>query len=618
MKKVKKVNYINILFLNIIKTSLVASVLILIILLLRFVFQKKIKTNYIYIMWIILLVRLIFPFGFESNVSIENVMFNDEIIEKFEGAIEERIPEENKESYDYYFKEVQPKVEIPEIANKTISVLSVIWIFGILVILFIPIITYFTLLKELRKSKTQIEDSISEASMRANRDIGIYKRFSIVRSPLIDSPSLIGLKKPMIILPKDHSKEYDDNYKIFLHEYIHYDKKHLLFQWLFWILKAVYWFNPLIWIAHYLMKQDAEYVCDEKAVEVIGDNKEYGNLILDIADNTSNDNYMINTVGFSYKKKELKNRIIRIMNKNKNHILLRIVCIICTVLIIPIFFTSYHEIEKQVEAIEFSQELNTVGSNDIINAKVLKYEYSSETGKLFVDLEYEIDEEFTAAFNEEEICPIFDVVLLFLGSKNPEIRNKEIDGDLYSEKDSIKRFSFYIGKYDFEQFGNPVFRIEQIQLDIDRGEEIHEINVKDIPVDINFHNIIYVSVEKLEIEDNVNVDYIIRGYKNKVISTSVEVYGDIDGNKVRTIGGGRTSSVVDANNINASSYEASSTLSNTQEKEVHTYCEEDFRFNNFEYLSRDKIYIGVSGYEIELLDKPLDFRLNIGEYFKNE
>ncbi len=612
-------NYINILFLNIIKTSLVASVLILIIILLRFVFQKKIKTNYIYIMWIILLVRLVVPFGFESSISVENIMFSDEIVEKYEGVIEEKIPKEKEEVYDYYYKENQPKVEIPEIADKTISVLSIIWIFGILVILFIPIITYFTLLRELRKSKTPIEDSISKASIEANRDIGIYKRFSIVKSTLIDSPSLIGLKKPMIILPKNHNKEYEDNYKIFLHEYIHYDKKHLLFQWIFWILKAVYWFNPLIWIAHYLMKQDAEYVCDEKAVEVIGNHEEYGNLILDIADNTSSDNYMINTVGFSYKKKELRNRIMRIMNKNKNHIILRIICIICTVLIIPVFFTSYHEIEKQVEALEFSRELNEIGSNDIIDVKILKYEYSSDTGKLFVDLEYEIDEEFTADFSEEEICPKFDIKLLFLGSKDPEIRNNEIGGDFYSEKDNIRRFSFYIGKYDFERFGNPVFKIKQIELDIDRGEEIHEIDVKNIPADIKFHNIIDISVKKLEIEDNVSIDYIIRGYKNKIISTSVNIYGEIDGHKVRSISGGGTSSILNANDINSEPYDkVSEDLRNMQEKGVFTYCEENFRYNNFEYLSKDKIYIGVGGFDIELLDKPIDFRLNIGDNFINE
>ena len=180
------------------------------------------------------------------------------------------------------------------------------------------------------------------------------------------------------------------------------------------------------------------------------------------------------------------------MNKKRNRIISRIICVICMVLLIPVFFTSYHEIEKQVEAIEISRELNAVDSNDVVNIKVLKYEYSSQTGKLFVDLEYEIDKEFINVFSEEKIYPKFDVVLMFPGSKDPEIRYNKIESKLYSEKENLKRFSFDIN-YSYEKFNDPVFRINQIELNVEKEEEIHKIKLEDIPINIKFHNIIDVS-----------------------------------------------------------------------------------------------------------------------------
>lgn len=606
-------NYINILFLNMIKNSLIASLLIMIIILLRFIFQNKIKTSYIYIMWIVLLIRLVFPFGFKSNVSIENIMFNDETIQKYETIIEEKINDENKESYGYYFEENMPIVDISETTNKAISILSIIWIFGILVILFIPIITYFTLIKELRKNIKPLEDDLSEALKRANRDTGVFKNFRIVKSHLIDSPSLIGLIKPMIILPKDYHNGYEDSYKILLHEYIHYDKKHLLFQWLFWIFKAINWFNPLMWIAHYLMKQDAEYVCDERAIEVLGDNKGYGNLILDIADNNNNENYLINTVGFSYKKNELKNRIIRIMNKKKNNRFLRIICIICIALLIPIFFTSYHNIEKQVQALQIIQELNIVNNNDIFNAKMLRYEYSSETRKLIVDLEYKIDEEFLDGYSEEAMYPLFYTQLLFPGSKDPEIRNNVIEGNLYSEEDNLRRYSFYIGDYDWERFGNGIFRIEQIDMSINIEEELYDVCIEDIPLNFKHDDKIDIFVEKLEFNDIVYIEYIIKGYRGKVIETNPNIYGDVGGYKVESNGGGGSSSY---SNDNGNSSSGESWDSNTK-SDVYTYCEHSYDFREYDNIKKDKIYMGIGGYDIKLLENPIDFKLELGEHIQN-
>ncbi len=54
------------LFLNILNTSITASIIILFILALRFIFRKSTK-KFPYILWLILLIRLIVPFSLETE-----------------------------------------------------------------------------------------------------------------------------------------------------------------------------------------------------------------------------------------------------------------------------------------------------------------------------------------------------------------------------------------------------------------------------------------------------------------------------------------------------------------------------------------------------------------------
>lgn len=107
------------------------------------------------------------------------------------------------------------------------------------------------------------------------------KKFYLCESNV--TPFSIGLLKPRIIIPELIYKSYTrkELEVILLHEQTHIRLGHLWF-YAFWdMLKAVFWFNPLIYKCLPYFKQDMEAICDRVSIQKSGyEPKAYGSLLL--------------------------------------------------------------------------------------------------------------------------------------------------------------------------------------------------------------------------------------------------------------------------------------------------------------------------------------------------
>jgi len=71
---------------------------------------------------------------------------------------------------------------------------------------------------------------------------------------------------------------------VLLHELGHHRRFDLIWRWVFVILRAVFWFNPLVWFADRVMHEDQELACDEWVLTRTAtiDARRYGNLLLQL------------------------------------------------------------------------------------------------------------------------------------------------------------------------------------------------------------------------------------------------------------------------------------------------------------------------------------------------
>lgn len=251
------------LFLQIINMSITSSYVILFIIIIR-LFLKKAPKVFSYGLWAIPFFRLIFPFSFESIFSLISV--NTETIP--ENIIYSQTPkiESGIRAIDSAVNRVLPVVDVSSSVNPIqiwVSIGSTIWIIGLVALLVCSIYSTIKLSREL-KSATLI-------------------RNNIYRIHTIKTAFVFGLIKPRIYLPNNLSKN-EESY-IIKHEETHIKRFDHIIKFIAFLIVSIHWFNPIVWLAFYLMSEDMELSCDEAVIREMGYGikREYSNLLLSLS-----------------------------------------------------------------------------------------------------------------------------------------------------------------------------------------------------------------------------------------------------------------------------------------------------------------------------------------------
>lgn len=238
-------------FLEVLYRGLTAGGIVLVILLLRVLLQRAPKI-YCYLLWVLVLYRLLCPFTFVSSVS---------FLELFDRAGSGRVQvAENRALLEMQMEEAawknQTAQSVPEVVEVGVEhegiylsrdtrtllwVASSIWISGMAMVLLYGIVSLIIFSRRL-KGAVKVGDNI-------------------YLSDYVPTPFVIGLIRPRIYLPS--SLEEQEWEYILLHERTHIRRCDHIIRILSFLALAVYWFHPLIWVAFYLSGKDMEMSCDE-------------------------------------------------------------------------------------------------------------------------------------------------------------------------------------------------------------------------------------------------------------------------------------------------------------------------------------------------------------------
>ena len=312
------------LFFKVLEMSLMGSVVILITILARFLLRNRSK-RFIMILWAVVALRLIVPFGFESAFSIFNYLpLPTQAAPAIEEVSEAALPDNNSGAYEapvnyaeFNNSDAPAAAEVPgdqvkeapsdnKAVVKTLpdfkSVVAVIWFTGMVVLT-----TYFSIrfidLKDKLKNAKKIDRHVYESDN--------------VRSPFV-----FGLFVPKMYLP-DTLDEAEREY-VMAHERTHIRHGDWIKKLLGIAVLAIHWFNPLVWLAFVFFEQDIEMSCDETTISSLDAElrKAYAISIVSYAkaSNNSNKKYMVTPLGFSknaFCKAEVKKRVMNIVNFKK-------------------------------------------------------------------------------------------------------------------------------------------------------------------------------------------------------------------------------------------------------------------------------------------------------------
>lgn len=255
-------------FVKLLNMSVSASGFILIAVLLRALLKRSPKWIHC-LLWGLVAVRLVCPLSFESSFSLApraDFVETKLGVQREDGRYMNSVTDAGKALNDDL-----DNAQNKNLANKGNAdrqsdwkKISWTWFTGVVLLLGYAAISYLRFRKKV------------QASVRL-RD-GIYVCDNI-RTPFI-----LGVIRPGIYLPSDMDEVQTDN--VIAHERAHLSRLDQVWKPLGYCLLAVYWFNPLCWLAYVLFCRDMELACDEKVIRDMDteDKKVYSRVLLSFSD----------------------------------------------------------------------------------------------------------------------------------------------------------------------------------------------------------------------------------------------------------------------------------------------------------------------------------------------
>ena len=251
------------LFLTILNMSLTGTYVIVAICLARLPLKKAPKIIS-YWLWAVAGFRLVFPISIKSVFSL--IPFKPQTIPldiamQQVPSIDSGIPFLNK-AVGIILPSAMTTASINPLQMWT-AIGAGIWFMGLSVMIIYGMVSFVVLKLKMREA-TLIKANIYEAK--------------VIRSPFV-----LGVFIPKIYLPIGLS-EQEQSY-IILHEKTHIRRFDHIVKMIAYLILCMHWFNPLVWVAFFLMGKDMELSCDESVLKELGEEikKDYSLLLLSLA-----------------------------------------------------------------------------------------------------------------------------------------------------------------------------------------------------------------------------------------------------------------------------------------------------------------------------------------------
>lgn len=187
-----------------------------------------------------------------------------------------------------------------------------LWALGAVVTLLWYIVGYRRFGRALRRSLCRA----APLECRLFQQLGGPKRLRLCRSAAVGTPMLLGLWRPVLVLPeREYSEEMLKN--ILRHELTHYRRGDLVFKWFAVLVSALHWFNPMVHIARRELDRACEMSCDERLLRQMdaAGKRSYGETLLTLAANSLPRRLV--ATSFATEKRNLKERLEQIMTYRK-------------------------------------------------------------------------------------------------------------------------------------------------------------------------------------------------------------------------------------------------------------------------------------------------------------
>ncbi len=275
-----------------------SSVLILVLIALRYTLRGRISLRLQYALWALALVRLLIPLHFGSTgLSVNNLSEAVRVqpavqrvlevgrtaisTQSFDSAYAQVVEEYNArgvdvsqlegselEALDY---EAYDRMNGPSVSELLGRIARCVWLSGIAAAGLCLLISNLRFAVMLRKTRHEC--------------VGVsYTPLRVYVSDAVETPCLFGLFKPSIYITSEVMESETVLRHVLEHEMTHFYHGDHIWAMMRCLCLIIHWYHPLVWLAGTLSQRDAELACDEGTIQRIGEGERisYGSTLIDL------------------------------------------------------------------------------------------------------------------------------------------------------------------------------------------------------------------------------------------------------------------------------------------------------------------------------------------------
>ena len=284
------------------------------------------------LLWLVVLFRMVCPVSFESPVSIMPQAITTETFTQITLPAEDVLPVTQAETTSPEpVTPTEPMVPPAETSPTLTQVLLPIWAAGCGGMLLWLVLSY-----------TRLRRRVADA---------ILIQDNIYETDRVDTPFVCGFVKPRIYLPVGLAEE--DKTYVLLHEQAHIRRLDHLLKPLFWLALCAHWFNPVLWLACWLLAKDIETACDQAVIRSFdrADTAGYAAALLHLG----RDRSIPQTVPLAFGEENPKKRVKNLLDYKHPGIWIGFFAIAVCILAATILLADPGEQAEQYEGVALTQ-----------------------------------------------------------------------------------------------------------------------------------------------------------------------------------------------------------------------------------------------------------------------
>lgn len=495
---------LDFIFLKLFELSVIASVIMLVILLLKQIGKRIFTHRLAYFLWLIFVFKLIVPISIPSFTSIENITDRYFFIEKYspanlgintiskviQGYNNKKEIKRQTKAYKNgklitYISTIKNPAAVQvykygSARNKVLDIMGTLWFAGFGILISLKVYRNLKFKKYFIKNNYCEDETIISTFINCKKQMDIKKDIKLIISGSV-VPMMYGVFKPCIMLPYDCAKIFtiDEIRLILMHELGHYKQKDIILYFISDILSALYWFNPLIYFGLLEMKNNLELLSDDNVLRRISykENIDYGRVLMKQAEVNVGKFSSSISAGLLKKSSKLSARIKNILNYSNTadnkikYIASAIIILVMLLTMLPVnkLYAIQQKYIKQKPILYAFWINDNVDIKDIKNIDIVSSQIVGDKSE---------EKNIILIKKDENIKGILQRKVNLLFSNEPiKINIKDIRNEIHNRKiNNGKLYIFYIYNFGNTKLSSMTTGKSTI-IDMKSLEKLDEINL---------------------------------------------------------------------------------------------------------------------------------------------